>query len=104
MPLGTHTNKETQMPTTNRPNDKRKPTPRQLNYLRDLAMQTGTSFEYPYTFGKAKSEIRRLIALKGHQHDAAPAEPVSELVALVTDPAYGMVVDFDYAPDHAFAA
>ncbi len=87
------------MPTTQ--NRKGKPTPRQLNYLRDLAMQTGTSFEYPYTFGKAKSEIRRLIALKGQQQATTPAEPVNELAALVTDRDYGMVVDFDYAPTTA---
>ena len=91
------------MPSNDR-KPKTRPTPRQLTYLRDLAMQTGTSFVYPYTFGKAKSEIRRLLALKGQQQANTPAEPVSDLVSLVADPEYGMVVDFDHTPNLALAA
>lgn len=38
----------------------RKPTPRQLNYLRDLALKTGRSFAYPQTFDQADAEIKQL--------------------------------------------
>jgi hypothetical protein len=107
MPLGTHTNKEAQMPTTE--TRKRMPSPRQLRYLRDLAMQTGTSFVYPYTFGKAKSEIRRLIALKGQQRAARdanrhPDDLIGQTYELAGARDNGQIVDFDYAPDHALAA
>jgi hypothetical protein len=38
----------------------RKPTPKQLRYLRDLAMRTGQSFAYPGTSAEASREIERL--------------------------------------------
>jgi hypothetical protein len=72
-------------------------------------MQTGTSFEYPHTFGKARSEIRRLIALKGQQiaaRDASrhPDDLIGESYELASARDYGRIVDFDYAPDGALAA
>jgi hypothetical protein len=36
------------------------PTPRQLRYLRDLAMQRGESFAMPRTFAEASAQIDRL--------------------------------------------
>ena len=41
----------------------RKPTPRQIKYLEYLAIETGTSFTWPKTFGQASAEIKRLLAL-----------------------------------------
>jgi hypothetical protein len=41
----------------------RKPTPRQIKYLKDLAMETGESFSWPKTFGQASAEIKRLLAI-----------------------------------------
>lgn len=38
----------------------RKPTPRQLRYLKDMAMGTRGSFAYPRTFDDADREIKRL--------------------------------------------
>ncbi len=37
-----------------------KPTPKQLAYLRSLALATGTTFTYPTTSATASAEIRRL--------------------------------------------
>jgi hypothetical protein len=48
------------MSTTHTTNDVRKPTPGQLRYLRDLAMQRGESFATPHTFAQASHEIDRL--------------------------------------------
>jgi len=42
----------------------RKPTARQLSYLKDLAMKTGQSFTYPRTFGEASAAIKRLEGVK----------------------------------------
>jgi hypothetical protein len=42
----------------------RKPTPRQLNYLKDLALSTGGSFAYPQSFDQADREIKRLLKAK----------------------------------------
>jgi hypothetical protein len=39
-----------------------KPSPKQLRYLRDLAMQCGVSFTYPTTSAQASAEIERLKA------------------------------------------
>ena len=39
------------------------PTPRQLQYLRTLAVRTATTFAIPRTPGEASREIRRLEAL-----------------------------------------
>jgi hypothetical protein len=41
----------------------RKPTPRQIKYLKDLAMETGESFSWPKTFGQASVEIKRLLTI-----------------------------------------
>ncbi len=38
----------------------RKPTPKQLDYLKDLAMKAGQSFPYPQSFAQADVQIRRL--------------------------------------------
>jgi hypothetical protein len=38
----------------------RKPTPRQLRYLKNLALSTGESFPYPKTFEEADRQIKRL--------------------------------------------
>lgn len=47
------------------------PTPRQMSYLRALALKTGTSFTYPRTRGQASREINRLRGLKDTRGDAA---------------------------------
>jgi hypothetical protein len=44
------------------------PTSRQLQFLRSLAEQTGTSFTPPKTRTQASSEIKRLLALKEAGH------------------------------------
>ena len=36
------------------------PTPRQLSYLKALAVRAGQSFSYPSSFSQASREIRRL--------------------------------------------
>jgi hypothetical protein len=41
-------------------NSSRRPTPRQLRWLRRLAMQRGESFAYPQTAAQASAEIKRL--------------------------------------------
>jgi hypothetical protein len=40
----------------------RKPSAKQLRYLKDLAAAAGESFAYPSTFGEASAEIKRLLA------------------------------------------
>jgi hypothetical protein len=45
---------------TNSQPQPRKPTPRQLSYLKDLALATGGSFAYPQSFEQADREIKRL--------------------------------------------
>lgn len=42
----------------------RKPSSKQLRYLRDLALQRGESFSYPATAAQASAEIERLKARK----------------------------------------
>lgn len=42
----------------------RKPTPRQLSYLKDLALSTGGSFAYPQSFAQADREIKCLRSAK----------------------------------------
>jgi hypothetical protein len=57
-------------------------TPRQLSYLRHLALQTGTTFSLPRTRRQASCEIERLKGLKASRgtysevprHDLDPAE------------------------------
>ncbi len=48
---------------TNSQHHIRKPTPGQLDYLKDLAIKTGKSFAWPKTFGQASAEIKRLLAV-----------------------------------------
>lgn len=45
---------------TPQPHGDRRPTPRQLTYLRGLAERTGQTFTYPHTFAEARREIDRL--------------------------------------------
>ena len=40
-----------------------KPTPKQLAYLKSLAVKTGTTFAYPATSREASAEIKRLHGL-----------------------------------------
>lgn len=44
--------------------DSNAPSPRQLGWLKDLAMQTGQSFDWPQTGKQAHEQIERLEALK----------------------------------------
>lgn len=38
----------------------RKPTSKQINYLKNLALSTGQSFTYPQSFDEADAQIKRL--------------------------------------------
>jgi hypothetical protein len=40
------------------------PTPKQISYLRDLALGRGQTFAYPETFDEADREIKRLRRVK----------------------------------------
>lgn len=51
--------------TNSQPHASNPPTPRQLSYLRDLALGRGQTFAYPKTFEEASREIKRL--LKGER-------------------------------------
>jgi hypothetical protein len=51
------------------------PTTRQLQFVRSLAEQTGTSFTHPKTRGQASSEIKRLLALKEAGHVELTVRP-----------------------------
>jgi hypothetical protein len=46
--------------STPQPHTEKKATPKQLRYLRDLALKTGQSFAYPRTAAEASREIDRL--------------------------------------------
>jgi len=48
-----------------------KPTTKQINLLKRLASETGTSFTYPQTVGEAKAEITRLLDLKKNDPHAS---------------------------------
>jgi hypothetical protein len=50
--------------TNSQPHTSNPPTPRQLSYLRDLALGRGQSFAYPETFEEADREIKRLLGEK----------------------------------------
>jgi hypothetical protein len=50
--------------TNSQPHSSNPPTPRQLSYLRDLALGRGQSFAYPETFADADHEIKRLLGEK----------------------------------------
>lgn len=51
------------------------PTSRQLQFVRSLAEQTGTSFIPPKTHAQASSEIQRLLALKDAGHVELAIKP-----------------------------
>lgn len=55
--------------------DQRRPTARQLAYLKALAHRTGQTFAYPRTAGEASAEIARLKATRPD----APAERYREV-------------------------
>ena len=46
--------------TNPQPHPSNPPTPRQISYLRDLALGRGQTFAYPETFDEADREIKRL--------------------------------------------
>jgi hypothetical protein len=50
--------------TNPQPHPSNPPTPKQINYLRDLALGRGQSFGYPKTSGEASREIKRLLKVK----------------------------------------
>jgi hypothetical protein len=50
-------------------------TPKQLAYLRSLALQTGTTFTHPQTCGEASREIDRLRRLKAKDRSPSRREP-----------------------------
>jgi hypothetical protein len=80
------------------------PTSRQLQFLRSLAEQTGTSFTPPKTRTQASDEIKRLLALKetGHVELAinpndVQAKPVDSDVVYATGVQPGEVFGFGSA-------
>ena len=50
--------------TNPQPHPSGPPTPRQISYLRDLALGRGQTFAYPETFEEADREIKRLLKVK----------------------------------------
>lgn len=50
--------------TNPQPHPSGPPTPRQISYLRDLALGRGQTFAYPETFDAADREIKRLLKVK----------------------------------------
>jgi hypothetical protein len=50
--------------TNPQPHPSNPPTPRQISYLRDLALGRGQTFAYPGTFEEADREIKRLLKVK----------------------------------------
>jgi len=64
------------------------PTPRQLRYLRSLALQTATSFATPRTRRQASDEIARLRWLK----DRGPAPSFGDVLDDQESPAYATAV------------
>lgn len=50
--------------TNPQPHPSDQPTPRQISYLRDLALGRGQTFAYPKTFEEADHEIKRLLKVK----------------------------------------
>jgi hypothetical protein len=50
--------------TNPQPHSSNPPTPRQISYLRDLALGRGQTFAYPETFEEADREIKRLRKVK----------------------------------------
>jgi hypothetical protein len=87
------------------------PTSRQLQFVRSLAEQTGTSFTPPKTRAQASSEIKRLLALKeaGHlelaiRRSDIEAEPVENEFVYATGVQPGEVVGFGSAASWRKAA
>jgi hypothetical protein len=92
------------------------PTSRQLQFVRSLAEQTGTSFTSPKTRAQASREIERLLALKESGHlepairsgdiEAEPiqAEPVESELVYATGVQPGEVVGFGSAASWRKAA
>ncbi len=87
------------------------PTSRQLQFVRSLAEQTGTSFTPPKTRAQASSEIKRLLALKeaGHVELAIrpsdiEAEPSESEFVYATGVQPGEVVGFGSAASWRKAA
>lgn len=96
------------MSSATRSND---PTSRQLQFVRSLAEQTGTSFTPPKTRAQASSEIKRLLALKeaGHVELAIrpsdiEAEPSESEFVYATGVRPGEVVGFGSAASWRKAA
>jgi hypothetical protein len=50
--------------TNPQPHSSRPATPKQLSYLRDLALDRGQSFAYPASADQADREIKRLLKVK----------------------------------------
>lgn len=50
--------------TDSQPHTVTPPTPKQLDYLRDLAIARGQSFAYPATSAEASVQIKRLLRAK----------------------------------------
>lgn len=50
--------------TNSQPQPSNPPTPRQISYLRDLALGRGRTFAYPKTFEEADRQIKRLRKVK----------------------------------------
>jgi hypothetical protein len=50
--------------TNPQPHPSNPPTPKQLRYLRDLALGRGQTFAYPETFDEADRQIKRLLKVK----------------------------------------
>jgi hypothetical protein len=87
------------------------PTSRQLQFVRSLAEQTGTSFTPPKTRAQASSEIKRLLALKASGHvelairpSDVEAEPVGSELVYATGVQPGEVVGFGSAASWRKAA
>jgi hypothetical protein len=87
------------------------PTTRQLQFVRSLAEQTGTSFTPPTTRGQASSEIKRLLALKEAGHveltvrpGDLETEPIGSELVYATGVQPGEVVGFGSAASWRKAA
>jgi len=50
--------------TNPQPHPSNPPTPKQISYLRDLALGRGQTFTYPETFDEADQQIKRLRKVK----------------------------------------
>lgn len=50
--------------TNPQPHPSNRPTPKQISYLRDLALGRGQTFAYPETFEEADRQIKRLLKVK----------------------------------------